>query len=463
MAQLKTPTPHHARGFVEFVNASPSPFHAVEQSAKRLSAAGFSRLHETDPWHLKRGGKYYLTRNESTIFAFSVGGKFTPGAGGFSIIGAHTDSPCLKVKPRSAITSNGFLQVGVQTYGGGLWHTWFDRDLAVAGRVIVKKKDGIHHQLVNIKRAILNIPNLAIHLDRTVNENGFKPNFENNLKPILATAAKALGAKDEAHHPALLEEVAKEAGCAVHEIADFELCLYDVNPSAIGGLKDEFVFSARIDNLMSSFTSLTALIESATAESIAADPNIRLVSLFDHEEVGSASQQGADSTMMPTVLARILKSVEGADAVKIPDLEAITFRKSFLVSADMAHGLHPNYADKHEANHRPMMHKGPVIKHNANQRYATNAVTAFLIKELAARNGVPMQEFVVRNDSPCGSTIGPILATRCGMRTMDLGCAQFAMHSIRETASVDDVFYAVELFRAFFEGFPALDAELRVD
>jgi len=454
----------YARGFLDFVNASPSPFHAVEECSKRLLAGGFVKIRETDPWHLKQSGKYFFTRNRSTIFAFVVGGKYVPG-NGFNIIGAHTDSPCLKLKPKSATSSASLLQVGVQLYGGGLWYTWFDRDLSLAGRVIVRKGKALEHRLVDVNKPLMNIPSLAIHLDRTQNE-AFKPNLEHHLKPVLASALKAqLGREhdNDDHHEPLLAELAAQLSCSPADIADFELCLYDHQKATLGGVKQEFIYSARLDNLMSSYCALTALLESADT-SLAEEENVRVAALFDNEEVGSESQQGAASSMTADFLHRIAKAVapaaSGADAAQHAE---IAFRKSFLVSADMAHAWHPNHTDKHEANHRPRMHGGPSLKHNANQRYATNAVTSFLMKELARRNNVPVQEFCVRNDSPCGSTIGPILSAACGIRTVDLGIPQFAMHSIRETCGVDDADHAVNLFKAFFAQFTKLDQELVVE
>eukprot|EP01098_Paradermamoeba_levis_P011152 TRINITY_DN4751_c0_g1_i1.p1 TRINITY_DN4751_c0_g1~~TRINITY_DN4751_c0_g1_i1.p1 ORF type:complete len:482 (-),score=168.44 TRINITY_DN4751_c0_g1_i1:63-1436(-) len=451
--------------FIEFINRAPSHFHAVEQCSLRLQSAGFSNIKETEDWQLKPGGKYFLTRNKSTIFAFCVGQKYVPG-NGFNIVGAHTDSPVLKLKPVSSISSQGFLQVGVQTYGGGLWYTWFDRDLTVAGRVILKKGDSYHHSLVYIPRPILKIPSLAIHLDREVNEN-FRFNKESNLVPILATEIKSQldapqpSSEKSPHHPILLKALADELGCNVNEIKDFELNLVDVQPSAIGGLKNEFIFSGRLDNLLSSFCALEALVE--TSNDLQEEKSIRLVALFDNEEVGSNSAYGADSNMASQILRRIILSLPISDQKLSPTTEDVAFRKSFLISADMAHGCHPNYAEKHEARHRPQLHKGPVIKVNANQRYATTSQTSFLLKELAAKNSIPIQEFVVRNDSPCGSTIGPILAANSGLRTIDIGNAMLSMHSIRETCGTDDVDHYTNLFKAFFTQFTALDEKLIVD
>ncbi|KAI8817162.1 peptidase M18 [Fimicolochytrium jonesii] len=466
-----------ATSFLDFVNASPSPFHAVETATSQLKAAGFVEIHERDAWagKLQKGGKYFFTRNRSCIAAFAVGS----GGGshvGFSVLGAHTDSPCLKVKPHSKKEKAGYTQVGVQTYGGGLWHTWFDRDLGLAGRVVVTGTEGkLEHRLVRIDRPILRVPTLAIHLDRGVND-AFKFNNEVQLTPILAAAAtKALNGDAEAksttttaapnaeqHSPLLLKLLAEELKIDAAQIGDFELCLYDTQPSVIGGAQNEYIFSARLDNLMMSYCSLTALINSSTKESLAKDANIRVVVLFDNEEVGSVSAHGAGSNLLEVTLRRLASEFAAEGSSETAAFER-AIPRSLLISADMAHAIHPNYAEKHEDNHRPQMNKGVVIKHNANQRYATTAVTTALVRRVAERRGVPLQEFVVRNDSPCGSTIGPMLSAQLGLRTIDVGNPQLSMHSIRETCGVEDVKYAIDLFESFFHDFAEIEAQLTVD
>ncbi|KAJ1912059.1 hypothetical protein IWQ60_009839 [Tieghemiomyces parasiticus] len=513
----------YANQFLDFVNASPSPFHAVETSRQRLLASGFQELKERNTWRLVPNGKYFFTRNASSIVAFAVGGRFRPGTGGVSVIAAHTDSPCLKLKPVSKLDRVGYLQVGVQCYGGGLWHTWFDRDLSLAGRVMVAERDGesYSHHLVRVNKPILRIPNLAIHLDRSVND-GFKFNKETHLTPVLATIAKRLNApalvsrasadtsesdsdNSEAnrpistpvpkeiandghvarnHHPEILQLLADELQVEVDQIRDFELCLYDTQPSTLGGVYDEFIFSPRLDNLMMSYTALESLLEStsksaddeaATSTSLRNDSQIRLVALFDNEEIGSQSAYGADSALLESTLRRLqsyhsfagsdLRPLAADDPDYLPDALAFeqSIHRSFLISADMAHAVHPNYVDRHEARHRPVMHNGIVIKVNANQRYATTAPTSLVLKVLADKHRVRLQEFVVRNDSPCGSTIGPILSAKLGLRTVDVGCPQLAMHSIREMAGADDVGHAIQLFRAFFNEFGTLDVNIQVD
>ncbi|CAN6578544.1 unnamed protein product [Malus baccata var. baccata] len=447
---------------IGFLNAAPTAFHAVDEAKKRLRSAGYEQVSEREDWKLEAGKKYFFTRNYSTIVAFAIGKKYVAG-NGFHIVGAHTDSPCLKLKPVSKVAKGGYLEVGVQTYGGGLWHTWFDRDLTIAGRVIVREeKDGsvsYSHKLVRIEEPIMRIPTLAIHLDRDVRD-AFKVNAQTHLLPVLATAVKAelnkvvaedgeadndiqtSGKKSNEkttsnalkHHSLLLQLLADQLGCEPEHISDFELQACDTQPSIVAGAAKEFVFSGRLDNLCMSFCSLKALIDATSSDSNLEDESgVRMVALFDHEEVGSNSAQGAGSPAMLNTLSRI------------------------------THSFTTDSKDKHEQNHQPKLHGGLVIKHNANQRYATNAVTALIFREIARNHSLPVQDFVVRNDMACGSTIGPILASGVGIRTVDVGAPQLSMHSIREMCAVDDVKHSYEHFKAFFQEFTHLDSKIKVD
>ncbi|XP_051142776.1 probable aspartyl aminopeptidase [Andrographis paniculata] len=458
---------------LDFLNESWTQFHATAEAKRQLLAAGFHLLNENEEWKLKPGGRYFFTRNMSSLVAFAIGEKYLVG-NGFHVIAAHTDSPCLKLKPNSASSKSGYLMVNVQTYGGGLWHTWFDRDLSLAGRVILRNDDGsFSHELVKINRPILRVPTLAIHLNRTVNTDGFKPNLETQLIPLLATEAdkeyskpdektSSSSSKDTSHHPLLMQILADELGCKVQDIASIELNVCDTQPSCLGGANDEFIFSGRLDNLASSFCALRALIDAcASPEDLENEHAIRMVALFDNEEVGSDSYQGAGAPTMFEAMRTICASL-GQHSVTEGGF-ARAFRHSFLVSADMAHGVHPNFIDKHEEYHRPMLQKGLVIKHNANQRYATSGVTSFLFNEVASIHNLPTQEFVVRNDMGCGSTIGPILASGVGIRTVDCGIAQLSMHSVREICGKHDVDIAYKHFKAFYKTFSSIDKRLNVD
>jgi len=461
-----------AQNFVTFMNKSPSPFHAVAECKELLLGAGFTELKESDSWSVGLGGRHFVKKNESTIIAFAVGKKFRPG-NGFSIVGAHTDSPCLRVKPVSKKKEkDGYIQVGVECYGGGIWHTWFDRDLKIAGRVLVKTPEGkLQHKLVHVDRPILRIPNLAIHLDRTTNEK-FSPNKETHLCPILATVAmeelsktdsandskEASAVKNQAskHHPILVKLICDQLGVAPEQLMDFELCLADASPAVIGGAFEEFIFSPRLDNLVNAYTSTIGLIRSLEDASLDEEENIRMISLFDNEEVGSQSAQGAESMFQEHILRRLTSSAFGLNGVHPNDAFETAVAKSLMVSADQAHAVHPNYGEKHEENHRPAMHKGVVIKFNANQRYATTAVTTSILRQIAETADVPLQDFVVRNDSPCGSTIGPIMSARLGMATIDIGAPQLSMHSIREMGCTSTIAHCIELYASFFKNYPSV-------
>ncbi|KAF1830958.1 peptidase M18, aminopeptidase I [Decorospora gaudefroyi] len=507
MATTCKPSLKAAEDFLAFVNASPTPFHAVKSAKERLEKAGFKQIRERDSWAptLQPGGKYYLTRNTSSIVAFAIGKKWKPG-NPMAMIGAHTDSPCLRIKPVSKRQSDGFLQVGCETYGGGLWHTWFDRDLSIAGRAMVRTERGsIEQRLVKVERPILRIPTLAIHLDRQEN---FQFNKETQLFPIAGLVAAELnrqGKTDESseaatnkdgpfeplaaptarHHPYIVDIIAAEAGAEPSDIVDFEMVLYDTHKSVIGGLNDELIFSARLDNLMMTYCSVEGLTKSLSSSSaLEKDSTIRLIACFDHEEIGSQTAQGADSNLLPAVIRRlsVLPASESSSDKSYDEVEADTatayeqtLATSFLISADMAHSVHPNYPAKYESQHRPEMNKGTVIKINANARYATNTPGIVLLQEAARRakpassspsstkEGVPLQLFVVRNDSSCGSTIGPMLSAAMGARTLDLGNPQLSMHSIRETGGAHDVEHAVNLFDSFFENFEELEQKIIVD
>nr|GEU59185.1 probable aspartyl aminopeptidase [Tanacetum cinerariifolium] len=453
---------------LDYLNESWTHFHATAEAKRQLLDAGFHLLSENDEWNLKPGGRYFFTRNMSCLVAFAIGEKYSAG-NGFHVIAAHTDSPCLKLKPKSASSKSNYLMLNVQTYGGGLWHTWFDRDLSVAGRVIVRSGDGSFlHKLVKVKRPLLRVPTLAIHLDRNVNKDGFKPNLETHLNPLLATKhddasseSKDKSSSKDSHHSLLMQILSDELGCEIDDIASIELNICDTQPSCLGGANDEFIFSGRLDNLASSFCALKALVDSSGSKDLSDEHAIRMVALFDNEEVGSDSIQGAGAPTMFQAMRRIIDCL--ANSYVREGIFERAIRQSFLVSADMAHGVHPNFMDKHEEHHRPELHKGLVIKHNANQRYATSGITAFLFKEVAKIHNLPTQDFVVRNDMGCGSTIGPILASGIGIRTVDCGIPQLSMHSVREVCGKEDVDIAYKHFKAFYQIFSSVDKKLNVD
>lgn len=435
----------------DFLTNSPDPFHVVANCITKLSAAGFQALKTKNPFQgaIQTGGKYYYTINNSTIVAFVVGEDYQPGNGGFTIIGGHTDSPNLKVKPRSKQAPNkssGCHQLAVECYGGGLWHTWFDRDLGISGRVLVRSSDGVVKQeLVKLANPVARVSTLAIHLQSAEDRKKFAVNKELHTSPIIGTLLEK-GSEDQlnatpdspsswhnGHSPILLQTIAKQLNVNVEDIADWELNLFDVQPASLGGIQQEFLQSARLDNLATVYCAVEALCK----HSPKGQNDISLIAMFDHEEVGSGSAQGAGSPVMVEAVKRISDAL-GCGSSSNSDLYSATVNQSFILSVDQAHAVHPNYSSKHESQHGPKLNDGLVIKSNANQRYATNAVTAFIVREIARQNSLPIQEFVVRNDCPCGSTIGPTISALTGIRTVDVGMPQLSMHSCREMMAVKD-------------------------
>jgi aspartyl aminopeptidase len=372
--------------FISYLNAAISPFHCVAEIKRRLLLAGFKELDASSAWTLAKGGQYFYTRGGTAIVAFAVGGKYHPDTSGAIIVGAHTDSPCLKLKPVSKLERGEAVLLGVVGYGGGLWHTWFDRDLSVAGRALVKGADGkTTSKLVSIPKPIARVSNLAIHLltpDERSSQ-GFKPSLQNHAPPVLATTLKkalwettapepanASGLASARNHPLLVKLIAEELKVDPSAVEDFELQLIDTQPACVGGALDEFVYSGRLDNQCSCFQGISALIESLG--SLADDSSVRCVALFDHEEVGSCSAMGAEGPLMNDTLNRISA---GLTAGGQPDPNAAAFRaRSFHLSTDMAHAVHPNYSDRHDGAHGPKLGAGLVIKHNANQRCELSAL-----------------------------------------------------------------------------------------
>jgi len=464
---LYSTAPEAAKRFLAFINASPTPFHAIQNASARLEAAGFRKIKEVDSWEkdIEPRGKYYFTRNQSSLLAFTIPPSWKPGTG-VSIVATHVDSPNLRIRPISKKTNVGYLQVGVETYGGGIWHSWYDRDLSLAGRVVIARQDGsFHSKLIKVDQPLLRIPTLAIHLDRG-SGTSFKFNEENEFVPIIGLIENQLNTApkgsdnyyassiQENHHPALLSVLANELSVSPEEIHDFELHLYDTQPSVLGGVSNEFIFSPRLDNMFSSFCAVDALAGYVEgSNTLPLEGNVNCIALFNHEEIGSVSTTGAESSLIPSFLERLSPSAA---------LYSQSIARSFLVSADMGHAVHPNYTSKHEENHRPQINGGMVLKTNAHQRYASDAIGTFLFKKLVERKGGKVQEFEVRNDMPCGSTVGPMLSKH-GIRTVDVGNAMLSMHSIRETAGSQDVQHAIDAFGSLFEGFAELDKSLLVD
>ncbi len=436
----------HALALVHFIDQSPTAFHATRSVASALDAAGFRALDECDEWLIEPGDRCYITRNGSSIVAFVVGEE-SPTEGGFRILGAHTDSPGLKLKPSPVLGRNGYLQLGVEPYGGVLLYTWLDRDLTIAGRVFVADESSgeLHSYLVDLQVPIARIPSLAIHLDREVNTKGLVLNPQQHLAPLVGIRpSEQPGATTLAQ--LISGEIKRTLGVDVRpeEVAEFDLQLVDTQKSSLGGEDECFVFAPRLDNLASCHAGLTALIDS-----LAEHPTTRatrMIAFWDNEECGSRSMQGAAGPFLRQVIERIVEVRAAGEGQALPRAIA----SSFLVSADMAHAIHPNYSDRHEPSHAPLLGKGPVIKLNSNQSYATDGESAGVFTALCRASGFEPQRFVVRSDLPCGSTIGPISAALLGIKTVDVGNPMLSMHSIRELAGTEDHAKMVAALTHFF-------------
>ena len=409
-----------------FVDASPSPSHAVAELARRLTAAGFTELAETDRWEPAAGGEHFVVRRGSLV-AFRLGSR-PPAEAGMRLVGAHTDSPTFKVRPHSDVSQAGYRLVGVEPYGGGLWHTWLDRELTVAGRVVLR---GGATALVRLPGAPLRLPSLAIHLDRGVRE-GLTLDPQRHLVPVWDQGLEG--------EPGFLEAVASAAGVDPDDVVGHDLVLADTQPAARAGADGTWIAAPRLDDLGCSHAGLLALLAAPAGE------RTQVLVCNDHEEVGSGSMAGARGSFLEDVVTRLARSTDGGDGEALHRAVA----RSVLVSADMAHAVHPTRSDRHEPAHLPRLGGGPVLKLNANQAYATDATTGGWFAERCADAGVPLQRFVSRADLPCGSTIGPLTATRLGIATVDVGSPTLAMHSCRETASALDVPHMVDALTACY-------------
>lgn len=418
------------RELLEFLKNSPTPFHATSNLKKTLTDSGFTALDESENWLLEEGKGYYVTRNESSIIAFQLAPGDFP-TKGFAMVGAHTDSPCLRLKPHPLQKNENSLQLGTEVYGGALLYTWFDRDLSLAGRVSYENKHGdIKSTLMDFQRPLATVPSLAIHLFRDVHQNR-SLNPQKELVPVLMQYSPKKGFAD--FNSLVLAEL-QSLDPTAQKVFAHEFYCYDTQDPAILGYNNDFLTSARLDNLISCWAGLQALLKAQPKKNI-------LLVCNDHEEVGSQTAIGASGSFLNDTLNRMIGS---------PAAKARSMAQSILISTDNAHGIHPNYPEKHDPAHRPVLNEGPALKVNANQRYATNSESAAILSQLADKNEIPLQHFVSRSDFPCGSTIGPLTASQIGIKTVDLGIPTWAMHSIREVAGARDVQYLFTLLREFY-------------
>lgn len=423
----------HAQALLDFIDASPSPWHAVATASAWLRRCGYVELHETERWQLEAGGKYFVARAGSSLIAFVLGSAPLAGSG-FRIVGAHTDSPGLRLKPKAPYASDGLARLGVEVYGGPILATFADRDLSLAGRVHLRDGSGLQSRLLRFEEPMVRLPNLAIHMNREVNDHGLKFNKQNELPLIFGFAADTQQA-----HARFLERVADALQVAGRDIVTWEFNVYDTQKGVLWGDEQAFIADSQLDNLASCHAALHALanIDAPAATCVCA--------LFDHEEVGSESAAGAGGSFVSDVLARIAAS-QGLDEEGRKTAHA----RSFFISADMAHAYHPNFPAAYEPQHKVMVNAGPVIKINANHRYSTGGDTAARFIALCETAGVPFQQYAHRTDLGCGSTIGPIVAARLGIASVDVGSPMWAMHSLRESAGVLDHGYMIAALGAAF-------------
>jgi len=425
-----------AQELLDFIEESPSSFHAVESVKKLLIPQGFRELSFDEKWSLTPGGKFFVTRNNSALIAFMVG-QGEPEKHGFRLIAAHTDSPSFRIKPLPEIMTEGhYLKLNVETYGGPILNTWLDRPLALGGRIIQRGKSPFSPQtkLFYSKRPLLVIPNLAIHINRRVNE-GLELNKQKDMLPLLTQITEGLQKEGM-----LMNHLAETLHCLPEDILDFDLFLCESEKGCFIGLQQEFISSARLDDL--------AMIHAGTWAIAQAKSSLatQVLACFDHEECGSTSKQGAASPLLSHVLERILLAQKKDRETYFQALE-----HSFLISADMAHALHPNSSEKHDPINRPILNGGPVIKISANQSYTTDAESAAIFTALCQQVNVPVQKFVNRSDERGGSTIGPISSTHLDVRSVDIGNPVLAMHSIRELGGVKDHLAIAKVFSVFYE------------
>lgn len=425
----------YAEELIDFIYKSPTAFHAVDNIKESLKVDGFVELKEEEKWNLKKGGKYYTTKNDSALIAFTVG-EGQVEEEGFKIVGAHTDSPTFRVKPNGEIISEGnYLKLNTEVYGGLIRSTWMDRPLSIAGRLVVKGENPLYPvtKLVNINKPILIIPSLAIHMNREANSGG-ELNLQKDTLPLVAMITEELEKEN-----VLLKTLSKELNIPQEDIIDFDLFLYEFEKGAIVGLNQEFISSGRLDDLQMVHAGIEAIKKAPITK------GINVMVCFDNEEVGSSTKQGADSDMLANVLERIVLCLGNG---KEDFFRALS--KSFIISADNAHAVHPNSPEKADPTNRPIINKGPVIKINANCAYTSDADSSAVYETICAMEKIPVQRFVNRSDARGGSTIGPISSTHINIRSVDIGNPTLAMHSIRELAGVKDHTYVTKSFVRFY-------------
>lgn len=435
---------HPIQPLLTFIDESPSPWHAVKAIEERLQPYRFESLDETAEWRLQPGGRYFTVRDDSSIILFVMGRKPLLDTG-YKIVGAHTDSPGLRVKPNATNWKNGLVRINVEIYGSPILATFTDRDLSLAGRLCYKdRQNRIERCLIKFDQPLLRLPNLAIHMNRTVNEDGLKLHKQNEL-PLIFSAF----AEEPIASGFFKEKLAAVSGLDAGQIMSWDLAVYDTQKGSVWGGNSEFYSSSRIDNLASCHAAIQALLDEAVLD----NGNTLVCALFDHEEIGSESKHGAAGSFLTDVLQRIAaadndraKNSGGAQ-----DYQRI-IAKSFLISADMAHAYHPNFPNAYDDDHKVLVNRGPVIKVNTNMRYSSESISEAMFIDWCSQAGAPFQRYSHRCDLPCGSTIGPITSAKTGIRSIDIGNPMWAMHSIRESAGSYDHNHLINTLKIFFSG-----------
>lgn len=425
-----------ANELIDFIYESPNSYHAVSSIKKILQENGFSELLEEDAWKIEKGGRYFTVKNGSAITAF-VAGSGDLSETGFRMIGAHTDSPGFKIKPLPEIKVEGaYVKLNTEVYGGPILNTWMDRPLSAAGRVAVESGDVMNPavKLVRFMKPILVIPNLAIHMNRNINA-GIELNRQKDILPLLATISENLESDS-----CFIKAIAEELDIPEEKILDFDLFLYEYEKGCVMGLRDEFISSGRLDDLLMVHAGVKALVNSGVSGAT------KVLVCFDNEEVGNTTKQGADSALLATVLERISLSMGISREGYFRALS-----RSFMISCDLGHALHPNYAEKCDPVNKPVINKGPIIKISANQSYTTDAFSCAVFEGICRKAGIPVQKFVNRSDERGGSTIGPVTASLLNIHSVDVGTAVLAMHSIRELAGIDDYVYTIKAFSEYYK------------
>lgn len=424
-----------AEELIEYIYKSPTAFHAVKNAVLLLEKSGFTEIKEENSWSIQKGGKYFITKNQSALVAFIVGNEELEEQG-FRIIGAHTDSPGFRIKPNADIEVEGaYVKLNTEVYGGPILNTWMDRPLSIAGRVVLKGKNPFLPDIrfINIQRPLIVIPNLAIHMNRDINS-GVKLNRQKHLLPLLALVNNKF---EKGKY--LIEIVSQELSVNEDDILDFDLYLYESEKGTILGADNEFISSGRLDDLSMIYSGIKSICDSQPQKTT------NVMVCFDNEEVGSTTKQGADSPMLASILERIAFNLG-----KNKDEFYRSIAKSFVISCDLGHALHPNYEEKSDPTNRPIINKGPIIKISASQSYTTDGVSSAIYRKICNSSGVPVQIFVNRSDERGGSTIGPISSSHINMMSVDMGLAILSMHSIRELGGIKDYVYALKSFKEFY-------------